>query len=106
MAGGEVGHVAMERILAARGIVLDRGELRGYASDASFLTLGVPSLVVFPKDEAECIALVDVAVKHGIPLVPRGTGSSTAGQAIAPPEAVLVDMERVGASDARRHPQG
>ena len=106
MGVAEVGHVAMERILAARGIVLDRGELRGYASDASFLTLGVPSLVVFPKDEAECVALVDVAVKHGIPLVPRGTGSSTAGQAVAPPEAVLVDMERVGACDPRGHRRG
>src|SRR3989337_2106789 len=56
MAVAEVEHVAMERILAARGIVCDRGELRGYASDASFLTLGVPSLVVFPKDEAACDA--------------------------------------------------
>ena len=48
MAVAEVEHVAMERILAARGIAFDRGELRGYASDASFLTLGVPSLVIFP----------------------------------------------------------
>ena len=94
MAVAEVEHVAMERILAARGIACDRGELRGYASDASFLTLGVPSLVVFPKDEVECVALVDVAVKHDTPLVPRGTGSSTAGQAIAPPRAVLVNRPR------------
>src|SRR3989304_1244827 len=72
MGVAEVGHVAMERILAARGIVLDRGELRGYASDASFLTLGVPSLVVFPKDEAECVALADVGVKHDTALVLRG----------------------------------
>ena len=101
-----VEHVAFERLLAAKGISVDRGELRGYASDASFLTLGVPSLVAFPKDEAECIALVDLAVKHGVALVPRGTGSSTAGQAIAPPSAVLVDMERVGACDARGHRRG
>ena len=98
-----VEHTAFERILAAKGIALDRGTLLGYASDASFLTLGVPNLIVFPRDEAECIALVDLAVAHGIPLVPRGTGSSTAGQSIAPPGAVLVDMERVGASDRRGH---
>ena len=99
-------HVAFARTMAAKGITVDGGELRGYASDASFLTLGVPSLIVFPKDETECVALVEVAVKHGIALVPRGTGSSTAGQAIAPPSAVLVDMERVGACDARGHRHG
>jgi len=101
-----VEHVGLERLLTAKGIAFDRGELRGYASDASFLTLGVPSLLVFPKDEAECVALVDLAVKQGVPIVPRGTGSSTAGQALAPPNAVLVDMERVGACDARGHRRG
>lgn len=99
-------HVAMERFLQANGITFDAGELRGYASDASFLTLGVPSLLVFPKDAPECVKLVDFAVKHGNALVPRGTGSSTAGQAIAPPNAVLVDMERVGACDRRGHRRG
>ena len=95
-----------ERTLAAKGIAFDRGELLGYASDASFLTLGVPDLIVFPKDEAECVALVDHAVRHGIALVPRGTGSGTAGAAVAPPGSVLVDMERVGACDARGHRRG
>ena len=101
-----VEHVALERGLAAKGIARDCGELLGYASDASFLTLGVPNLIVFPKDEAECVEIVDLAVKHGVTLVPRATGSSTAGQAVAPPGAVLVDMERVGACDARGHRQG
>lgn len=79
------------------------GELLGYATDGSFLTLGVPTLIAFPKDEAECVALVDHAVRHGVALVPRGTGSGTAGAAVAPPGSVLVDMERVGACDARGH---
>jgi FAD/FMN-containing dehydrogenase len=82
------------------------GELLGYATDGSFLTLGVPTLITFPKDEAECVALVDHAVHHGLALVPRGTGSGTAGAALAPPGSVLVDMERVGACDARGHRHG
>ena len=82
------------------------GELRGYATDASFLTLGVPTLIAFPKDETECAALVDYAVRHGVALVPRGTGSGTAGAAVAPPGSVLVDMERLGACDARGHRRG
>ena len=92
--------------LRESGIVHQAGELLGYATDGSFLTLGVPTLIVFPKDEAECVALVDHAVHHGLALVPRGTGSGTAGAAVAPPGSVLVDMERVGACDARGHRRG
>ena len=97
---------AIERLLREAGIRYDGGELRGYATDASFLTLGVPNLVAFPKDEAECVALVDLAIDRELALVPRGTGSGTAGAAVAPPGAILVDMERVGACDARGHRRG
>src|SRR3970282_1951970 len=69
----------IERLLREAGIRYDGGELRGYATDASFLTLGVPNLVAFPKDEAECVALVDLAIDRELALVPRGTGSGTAG---------------------------
>jgi FAD/FMN-containing dehydrogenase len=96
----------IERLLREAGIVYSDGELRGYATDASFLTLGVPDLVVFPKDEAECVKLVDLAMERDLDLVPRGTGSGTAGAAVAPPDALLVDMERVGACDARGHRRG
>ena len=92
--------------LREAGITHQAGELLGYATDGSFLTLGIPDLIVFPKDEAECAALVDHAVSHGLALVPRGTGSGTAGAATAPPGSILVDMERVGACDARGHRQG
>lgn len=88
------------------GITHQAGDLLGYATDGSFLTLGVPTLIAFPKDEAECGALVDHAVRHSVALVPRGTGSGTAGAAVAPPGSVLVDMERVGACDARGHRRG
>lgn len=96
----------VDRLLAEAGIAHEAGELKGYASDASFLTLGVPNVIAYPKDEDECARLVDLAVKHGLALVPRGTGSSTAGASVAPPDAVLVDMERVGACDPRGHRHG
>ena len=92
--------------LQEAGIRHEAGPLPGYATDGSFLTLGVPRMIAFPKDEAECVALVDHAVRVGIALVPRGTGSGTAGAAVAPPGSVLVDMERVGACDARGYRHG
>ena len=97
---------AVIQLLEAEGILHEAGELKGYASDASFLTLGVPNLIVFPKDEAECVKLVEMAVKHRLALVPRGTASSTAGASVAPAGALLVDMQRVGACDARGHRRG
>ena len=97
---------ATRAFLRETGITHQAGELPGYATDGSFLTLGVPSLIVFPQHEAECVALVDHAVRHGATLVPRGTGSGTAGAAVAPPGSVLVDMERVGACDTRGHRRG
>ncbi len=97
---------ALLEFIRSVGIRHQEGELLGYATDGSFLTLGVPNLIVFPKDEAECVALVDHAVRHHVALVPRGTGSGTAGAAVAPPGSVLVDMERVGACDARGHRRG
>ena len=32
------------------GITHQAGELFGYATDGSFLTLGVPNMIAFPKD--------------------------------------------------------
>lgn len=101
-----MGAGAVARLLADAGIAHEIGELRGYATDASFLTLGVPNVIAFPKDEAQCVALVDLAVRHRLALVPRGTGSGTAGAAVAPPGAILVDMERVGACDGRGNRRG
>ncbi len=97
---------ALLEFLRQAGFTYQEGELLGYATDGSFLTLGVPNLIVFPKDEAECVSLVDHAVRHHLALVPRGSGSGTAGAAVAPPGSLLVDMERVGASDPRGHRRG
>jgi len=79
------------------GILYESGKLTGYSSDASFLTLGTPEIIVFPKDEEEVVKIVDLAIKEKVNLVPRGTASGTAGSSLSPTEALLVDMQRVGA---------
>ena len=65
-------------------------------SDASFLSLGRPGLVVFPKSEDEVLKVVGFAARNSIPLTPRAKGSSTAGAAIAPAGEVLVLTDRLG----------
>ncbi len=67
-----------------------------YMSDASFLTLGKPGLVVFPTTEEETCAVVGFASANQIPLTPRAKGSSTAGASIAPEGGVMMLTDRLG----------
>ncbi len=59
---------------------LDRLSRALYATDASIYQQS-PVAVVVPRDEADVAHALAVARRHGIPLLPRGAGTSLAGQA-------------------------
>src|SRR3954453_123818 len=70
---------ALERELA--------GDVRGdaytrhlSAADASLFAIE-PEAVAFPRDADDVAAAVSVAARLGVPIVPRGGGTSLAGQA-------------------------
>ena len=63
-----------------------------YATDGSIYG-AQPAGVVFPTDVADVQAAVDVATDHGVPILPRGTGSSLAGQTVGP-GCVVLDVSR------------
>ena len=54
-----------------------------YATDGSIYQAR-PAGVVLPRDEDDVIAAVEVAADHDVPVLPRGAGSSLAGQAVGP----------------------
>ncbi len=62
-----------------------------YSSDASNYRV-VPAVVAFPRDVDEVAAALEVARSHGVPLTPRGGGTSTAGNAIG--AGVVLDFSR------------
>jgi FAD/FMN-containing dehydrogenase/Fe-S oxidoreductase len=62
-----------------------------YSSDASLYRIP-PAAVVFPRDDDEVAAVVEVAREHGIPVTPRGAGTSIAGNAIG--AGLVVDVRR------------
>ncbi len=70
-----------------------------YKSDASFLTLGTPFAIVFPKNEAEVKKVVSFASQHNLAVTPRAMGSGTAGAALAGENAILMVVDRLGACD-------
>jgi FAD/FMN-containing dehydrogenase/Fe-S oxidoreductase len=62
-----------------------------FSTDASIYQM-MPVGVVFPRDADEAAAAVEIAGKHGVPILPRGGGSSLAGQAVG--HALIVDFSR------------
>ncbi|MFC6613712.1 FAD-binding and (Fe-S)-binding domain-containing protein [Halopenitus salinus] len=63
-----------------------------YATDGSVYQAR-PAGVVFPTDVSDVQAAVRTASDHGVPVLPRGTGSSLAGQAVGP-GCVVLDFTR------------
>ncbi|HEX7124378.1 MAG TPA: FAD-linked oxidase C-terminal domain-containing protein, partial [Thermodesulfobacteriota bacterium] len=75
-----------------------RGEVRFdaytrflFSTDASMYAIE-PLGVVFPRDGDDVQAAVAVARRHGVPVLPRGGGTSLAGQAVG--RAVVLDCSR------------
>jgi FAD/FMN-containing dehydrogenase/Fe-S oxidoreductase len=75
-----------------------RGEIRTdlatrilYSTDASIYQIQ-PLGVALPKTQDDLQAAVELAVRHRIPILPRGAGLSLAGQAIG--EALILDCSR------------
>ena len=62
-----------------------------YSTDSSIYQTE-PIGVVLPKSKDDVTAIVSWAVKHQVPLLPRGGGSSLAGQAVGP--ALVIDFSR------------
>lgn len=62
-----------------------------YSTDASIYQME-PLGVALPRTQEDLIAVVELAAKYHIPVLPRGSGSSLAGQAIG--RALIVDCSR------------
>src|SRR6266568_4528245 len=81
---------------ALRGVV--GGEVRFdaytrhlFSRDASMYAIE-PIGVVFPRDAADVAAVVATAADFGVPVLPRGAGTSLAGQTVG--HAIVVDLSR------------
>jgi FAD/FMN-containing dehydrogenase/Fe-S oxidoreductase len=75
--GGEVRFDAYSRSLFSR--------------DASMYAIE-PIGVVFPRDAADVAAVVATAAEFGVPVLPRGAGTSLAGQTVG--HAIIADLSR------------
>ena len=62
-----------------------------YSTDASLYQIQ-PIGVVIPKDRQDVIKTVQIAAEGNIPILPRGGGTSLAGQSVG--EAIVLDMSK------------
>jgi FAD/FMN-containing dehydrogenase/Fe-S oxidoreductase len=62
-----------------------------FSRDASMYAIE-PIGVVFPRDAAEVAAVVTTAGEFGVPVLPRGAGTSLAGQTVG--RALVIDLSR------------
>lgn len=62
-----------------------------YSTDASLYAIE-PLGVAFPRDADDVAAAVDVATRFDVPILPRGAGTSLAGQTVG--RAVVLDLSR------------
>lgn len=62
-----------------------------YATDAS-LYRKLPKVVVFPRHRTDVVSTVKLCAERGVPILPRGAGTSLAGQTVN--EAVVLDFSR------------
>jgi len=66
--------------LGADGVLTDPDVTAAYARDQAMLAeAGTPAAVVFPRTTADVVAVMQLASRHGIPVVPRGAGSGLVG---------------------------
>ena len=75
-------------------VLFDPLDLYVFGKDAG-LTRGEPSLVVFPHSTEDVAAVMRAARRHGMPVIPRGSGTGLAGGAVATGPALLLVTTRM-----------
>jgi glycolate oxidase len=89
MSDVEAARRTLEAALGADRVLSAPLERRLYARDASMVE-GSCALVVFPRTTDEVVACVRAAAEHGLPVVPRGSGTGLAGAATPIGDALVV----------------
>ena len=72
-------------------VLTDRTTRRLYSTDASVYQV-LPIGVVLPRHQADCVAVVQFAAEHEMPIIPRAAGTSLAGQCVG--AGLVVDISR------------
>ena len=82
-------------ILPADAVVHDAAETRAYECDALVAYRCPPLVAVLPRSTAEVAAVLKLCHAMGVPVVPRGSGTSLAGGALPTADCVILGVARM-----------
>ena len=85
---------AVQDVLGQRGYLHRPEDLALYQYDGS-IDKAIPDLVVFPRSTADVAAIVQIANRHGVPLVGRGAGTGLSGGAIPRAGGIVISFARM-----------
>src|SRR5437870_1154220 len=86
---------SMKDAVGERNCITEPEQLRVYECDGLTSFRLTPAVVVLPGTTAEVVEVVKIARAHGLPLVPRGSGTGLSGGALPVPGCVLVGLARM-----------
>jgi len=84
-------------VLPGDGLIFDPAETRAYECDALTAYRCPPMAVVLPRTTEEVAAVLRICHEEGVPVVPRGSGTSLAGGALPTADCVLLGVARMNA---------
>ncbi|MFA9229324.1 MAG: FAD-linked oxidase C-terminal domain-containing protein [Microgenomates group bacterium] len=87
----------LRSVLPPDGVIDDPVETRAYECDALTAYRCAPLAVVLPRSTAEVAAVLKVCSAQGVPVVPRGSGTSLAGGALPTADCVVLGVGRMNA---------
>ncbi len=85
----------LRRRLGTDGVLSAPSDLVVYECDGYTIEKGRPDVVVFPRSVREVAEVVKLCNRHGVPLVPRGAGTSLAGGCLPIGGGVVVMLTRM-----------
>ena len=87
----------IERLSAVvpSGVIHDPAETRAYECDGLTAYRCAPLAVILPQSTQEVAAALRVCHEEGVPVVPRGSGTSLAGGAMPTADAVILGVSRM-----------
>jgi glycolate oxidase len=87
----------LRTVLPADAVIDDAGELRAYECDALTAYRCPPLAAVLPRTTAEVSAVLRIAHEEGVPVVPRGSGTSLAGGSMPTADSIILGVARMNA---------
>src|SRR3569833_310851 len=87
--------VAGLRAIVPDGVVADESGLATFDADALSASHQTPLVVVLPSDRHQVSKVLKFAQEHGVPIVPRGAGTSLSGGALPREDGILIGMGRL-----------